>query len=161
MTQIRKAGLNVRRPLKHFFQYYKMCADDPSALKAGTVTKRTELLLKQLNINTNQARSRLAPQPNPNPNPNPNPPHDPNANPNQYPNPSPNPPLYTRQYRVGKTLLFLQNYDIMDMLDKIREEKILEYVIILQSFFRMLKDRPSPAPSPAPSPLHRVDAAAG
>ena len=96
--------------------------------------------LTHLNINTNQARSRLAPQPNPNPNPNPNPPHDPNANPNQYPNPSPNPPLYTRQYRVGKTLLFLQNYDIMDMLDKIREEKILEYVIILQSFFRMLKD---------------------
>ena len=44
------------------------------------------------------------------------------------------------KYRVGKTLLFLQNYDIMDMLDKIREEKILEYVIILQSFFRMLKD---------------------
>ena len=41
---------------------------------------------------------------------------------------------------MGKTLLFLQNYDIMDMLDKIREEKILEYVIILQSFFRMLKD---------------------
>ena len=59
VTEIRKAGLNVRRPLKHFFQYYKMCADDPSALKAGTVTKRTELLLKQLNINTNQARSRL------------------------------------------------------------------------------------------------------
>jgi len=28
----------------------------------------------------------------------------------------------------------------MEMLDKIREEKILEYVIILQSFFRMLKD---------------------
>ena len=97
VTQIRKAGLNVRRPLKHFYQYYKVCADDPAALKAGTVTKRTELLLKQLAIDTNK-------------------------------------------YRVGKTLLFLQNYDIMDMLDKIREEKILEYVIILQSFFRMLKD---------------------
>jgi myosin-5 len=41
VTQIRKAGLNVRKPLKHFYSYYKMCADDPSALRAGTVTKRT------------------------------------------------------------------------------------------------------------------------
>ena len=124
MTQIRKAGLNVRRPLKHFYQYYKMCAEDTGALKAGTITKRTELLLKQLNVNTNQARSRLAPQPKPNPNA----PHNPNANPNQYPNPSPHPPLHIRQYRVGKTLLFLQNYDIIETLDTIREEKILEYV---------------------------------
>ena len=97
VTQIRKAGLNVRRPLKHFYSYYKMCADDPLALRAGTVTKRCELLLKQLKVDTNQ-------------------------------------------YRVGKTLLFLQNYEIIDALDKVREHKILEYVIILQSFFRMLKD---------------------
>jgi hypothetical protein len=97
VTQIRKAGLNVRRPLKHFYQYYKVCADDPAALKAGTVTKRTELLLKQLGIDENQ-------------------------------------------YRVGKTLLFLQNFDLIDALDKLREEKVLEYVIVLQSFMRMLKD---------------------
>ena len=56
VTQIRKAGLNVRRPLKHFYQYYKVCAEDPTALKAGTVTKRTELLLKQLGIDENQYR---------------------------------------------------------------------------------------------------------
>jgi len=97
VTQIRKAGLNVRRPLKHFYQYYKMCAEDPAALRAGTLNKRTELLLKQLSVDTNQ-------------------------------------------YRVGKTLLFLQTFDIIDALDAIREEKILEYVITLQSFFRMLKD---------------------
>ena len=97
VTQIRKAGLNVRRPLKHFYSYYKMCADDPHALRAGTVTKRCELLLKQLGIDHNV-------------------------------------------YRVGKTLLFLQNHDILDALDKVREAKIVEYVIILQSFFRMLKD---------------------
>ena len=36
VTQIRKAGLNVRKPLKHFFQYYKVCADEPAALRAGT-----------------------------------------------------------------------------------------------------------------------------
>jgi len=97
VTQIRKAGLNVRRPLKHFYQYYKVCADDPSALRAGTVTKRAELLLKQLNVDESK-------------------------------------------YRVGKTLLFLQNYEIIDALDKIREDKIMEYVINLQSFFRMLRD---------------------
>ena len=28
VTEIRKAGLNVRRPLKQFYQYYKICADD-------------------------------------------------------------------------------------------------------------------------------------
>ena len=78
VTQIRKAGLNVRRPLKHFYSYYKMCADDPAALRAGTVTKRCELLLNQLKIDKGQ-------------------------------------------YRVGKTLLFLQNYDIIDALDKVRE----------------------------------------
>lgn len=78
-------------------QYYKMCADDPTALRAGTVTKRTELLLKQLRVNEDK-------------------------------------------YRVGKTLLFLQNYEIIETLDKIREEKIMEYVIVLQSFFRMLRD---------------------
>jgi len=97
VTQIRKAGLNVRRPLKHFYQYYKVCADDPAALRAGTVTKRAELLLKQLNVDEGK-------------------------------------------YRVGKTLLFLQNYEIIDALDKVREEKIMEYVINLQSFFRMLRD---------------------
>eukprot|EP00966_Prymnesium_polylepis_P256923 5934538-Prymnesium_polylepis.1 len=97
VTQIRKAGLNVRRPLKHFYQYYKMCADDQMGLRAGTVTKRAELLLKQLNVDPDK-------------------------------------------YRVGKTLLFLQNYDIIDSLDKLREEKIAEYVIKLQSFMRMLRD---------------------
>jgi myosin heavy subunit len=97
VTQIRKAGLNVRRPLKHFYQYYKVCADDPLALRAGTVTKRAELLLKQLNVDESK-------------------------------------------YRVGKTLLFLQNYEIIDALDKVRENKIMEYVITLQSFMRMLRD---------------------
>ena len=48
VTQIRKAGLNVRRPLKHFYMYYKICADDPGALRAGTITKRCELLLLKL-----------------------------------------------------------------------------------------------------------------
>jgi len=97
VTQIRKAGLNVRRPLKHFYQYYKVCADDPLALRAGTVTKRAELLLKQMNVDESK-------------------------------------------YRVGKTLLFLQNYEIIDTLDKVRENKIMEYVITLQSFMRMLRD---------------------
>lgn len=96
VTQIRKAGLNVRRPLKHFYQYYKICADDPSALRAGTVTKRTELLLKQLGVDENK-------------------------------------------YRVGKTLLFLLNFEIMEQLDAIRTERVAEYVIILQSYMRMLK----------------------
>ena len=77
VTEIRKAGLNVRRPLKHFYQYYRICADDPAALRAGTVTKRCELLLKQLAVDSNK-------------------------------------------YRVGKTLLFLQNYEIIDQLDKAR-----------------------------------------
>jgi hypothetical protein len=97
VTQIRKAGLNVRRPLKHFYMYYKICADDPGALRAGTITKRCELLLKQLQVDTSK-------------------------------------------YRVGKTLLFLQNYEIVDALDKVREHKIVEYVINLQAFFRMLQD---------------------
>ena len=50
VTQIRKAGLNVRKPLKHFFQYYKVCADEPAALRAGTITKRCQLLLEQLGL---------------------------------------------------------------------------------------------------------------
>jgi len=97
VTQIRKAGLNVRRPLKHFYQYYKVCSDDPGALRAGTVTKRTELLLRQLGVDENK-------------------------------------------YRVGKTLLFLLNYEILDELDRIRELRIVEYVVVLQSFFRMFGD---------------------
>jgi len=96
VTQIRKAGLNVRKPLKHFYSYYKMCADDPATLRAGTVTKRCELLLHQLKIDPNK-------------------------------------------YRVGKTLLFLQNYEIVDALDKVREHKLLDFVIVLQSYFRMIK----------------------
>ena len=60
VTQIRKAGLNVRRPLKHFYQYYKMCAEDPAALRAGTLNKRTELLLKQLSVDTNQRVLRVS-----------------------------------------------------------------------------------------------------
>ena len=94
VCQIRKAGLNVRRPLKHFYQYYKICADDPSALRAGTVTKRTELLLEQLGVDPSK-------------------------------------------YRVGKTLLFLPDYDIIDALDEVRERRVLDYVIVLQSFMRM------------------------
>jgi len=97
VTEIRKAGLNVRRPLAHFYRYYKICADDQTMLRAGTVTKRTELLLDQLGIDENK-------------------------------------------WRVGKTLVFLKDYEIMDQLDKLREEKIVEYVIILQSYFRMCKD---------------------
>ena len=97
VTEIRKAGLNVRRPLAHFYRYYKICADDQSMLRAGTVTKRCQLLLDMLGIDENK-------------------------------------------WRVGKTLVFLKDYEIMDNLDKIREEKIVEYVIILQSYFRMCKD---------------------
>ena len=37
VTEIRKAGLNVRRPLAHFYRYYKICADDQTMLRAGTV----------------------------------------------------------------------------------------------------------------------------
>ena len=33
---------------------------------------------------------------------------------------------------LALTLLFLQNFDIIETLDTIREEKILEYVIVLQ-----------------------------
>jgi len=97
VTEIRKAGLNVRRPLAHFYRYYKICADDQTMLRAGTVTKRTELLLDQLGIDENK-------------------------------------------WRVGKTLVFLKDYEIMDQLDKLREEKIVEYVIILQSYMRMCND---------------------
>ena len=49
VTEIRKAGLNVRRPLKQFYMYYKICADDQKALLVGdTFTERTKLLLDQL-----------------------------------------------------------------------------------------------------------------
>jgi myosin heavy subunit len=87
----------VRKPLKHFYSYYKMCADDPAALRAGTITKRCELLLKQLKIHPDK-------------------------------------------YRVGKTLLFLQNHQIIEVLDKVREHKLLDYVLVLQSYCRMLGD---------------------
>ena len=33
VTQIRKAGLNVRRPLGQFFTYYKICVDDHASLR--------------------------------------------------------------------------------------------------------------------------------
>ena len=33
---------------------------------------------------------------------------------------------------LALALLFLQNFDIIETLDTIREEKILEYVIVLQ-----------------------------
>ena len=39
-TEIRKAGLNVRRPLAHFYRYYKICADDQTMLRAGTVRRQ-------------------------------------------------------------------------------------------------------------------------
>ena len=97
VTQIRQAGLNVRRPLQHFFFYYKVCAEDQAAILAGTVTERTKELLHQCKLNT-------------------------------------------EQYRVGKTLVFLKTYELLEQLDKLREVKIVEYVIILQSFFRMIKD---------------------
>jgi len=97
VTEIRKAGLNVRRPLAHFYRYYKICADDQTMLRAGTVTKRCIMLLEQLGIDENT-------------------------------------------WRVGKTLVFLKNYEIMETLDKMRELKIVEYVIILQSYFRMCRD---------------------
>ena len=87
----------VRRPLAHFYRYYKICADDQSTLRAGTVTKRCIMLLEQLGIDENK-------------------------------------------WRVGKTLVFLKDYEIMDQLDKLREEKIVEYVIQLQAYFRMCKD---------------------
>ena len=83
VTQIRKAGLNVRRPLGHFFQYYKLCADDAGALRAPTVRERAQLLMSALGMDENR-------------------------------------------YRVGKTLLFLQNYELIDQLDALREIKIIE-----------------------------------
>ena len=97
VTEIRRAGLNVRRPLAHFYRYYKICADDQTMLRAGTVTKRCIMLLEQLGIDENK-------------------------------------------WRVGKTLVFLKDYEIMDQLDQLREEKIVEYVIMLQAYFRMCKD---------------------
>ena len=90
VTEIRKAGLNVRRPLAHFYRYYKICADDQTTLRAGTVTKRCIMLLEQLGIDENK-------------------------------------------WRVGKTLVFLKDYEIMDQLDKLREEKIVEYAMLLRS----------------------------
>ena len=49
VTEIRKAGLNVRRPLKQFYMYYKICASDQRMLLMGeTFTERTKLLLEQL-----------------------------------------------------------------------------------------------------------------
>jgi len=97
VTKLRKAGLNVRRPLKHFYAYYKMCASNAADLRAGTVTKRCELLLNQLKVNK-------------------------------------------KEYRVGKTLIFFKSFDIIEAMDKVRESKIVEYVVVLQSFFRMFKD---------------------
>ena len=97
VTEIRRAGLNVRRPLAHFYRYYKICAEDQNALRAGTVTKRCELLLDLIGIDENK-------------------------------------------WRVGKSLVFLKDYEIMDELDKLRETKIIEYVISLQSYFRMCKE---------------------
>jgi hypothetical protein len=46
----------VRRPLKHFYAYYKMCASNAADLRAGTVTKRCELLLNQLKVNKKEYR---------------------------------------------------------------------------------------------------------
>ena len=43
------------------------------------------------------------------------------------------------RYRVGKTILFLQNYDILEALDALRELKIVEHVIRLQSLMRMVR----------------------
>ena len=49
VTEIRKAGLNVRRPLKQFYMYYKICADDQKVLQSGeTLRDRTKLLMMQL-----------------------------------------------------------------------------------------------------------------
>jgi|EP00966_Prymnesium_polylepis_P249808 myosin heavy subunit len=94
VTEIRKAGLNVRRPLQQFFRYYKLCADDQNVLRAGTVTKRCELLLTECKIDPNK-------------------------------------------WRVGKTLVFLKEYEILDELDKMREVKMVDWVILLQSYGRM------------------------
>ena len=110
VTQIRKAGLNVRRPLKHFYFYYKICAEEPAALLAGSTQKeRCTLLLDQT-------------------------------------------PLDKGQYRVGLTIVFLKSYELVDQLDKIREVKMIEYVINLQSFFRMI---------PPYKYFHKVKRAAG
>jgi myosin heavy subunit len=58
VTQIRKAGLNVRRPLKHFFQYYKVCAEDPQALReCATLRERAEMLLMQARADTGMYRA--------------------------------------------------------------------------------------------------------
>ena len=76
--------------LAHFYRYYKICADDQTTLRAGTVTKRCIMLLEQLGIDENK-------------------------------------------WRVGKTLVFLKDYEIMDQLDKLREEKIVEYAMLLRN----------------------------
>jgi len=39
-------------------------------------------------------------------------------------------------YRVGKTIVFLRDATLMDRLDAIREERISEFVIVLQRWFR-------------------------
>ena len=97
VTEIRKAGLNVRRPLRHFFHYYKICASDQKALLIGdTFTERTKILLDQL-------------------------------------------PLDKKYYRVGKTIMFMKMIEMLDELDAIREVKAIEYIIHLQSLFRMVK----------------------
>ena len=44
------------------------------------------------------------------------------------------------KFRVGKTILFLLNYELLDQLDKLREVKIIEHVIRLQSLMRMTFD---------------------
>ena len=99
VTEIRKAGLNVRRPLKQFYQYYKICASDQQAMLEGaSFTERTKILLDQL-------------------------------------------PLDKDMYRVGKTIMFLRNAEILDELDAIREVKAVEHMIHLQSLMRMVRQR--------------------
>ena len=56
VTQIRKAGLNVRRPLKPFFMYYKLCAEDASALRAPTLRERVQMLMTQLELDAAKFR---------------------------------------------------------------------------------------------------------
>ena len=89
VTEIRKAGLNVRGRWRTSYRYIYISAQTRERmLRAFTVTKRCIMLLEQLGIDENK-------------------------------------------WRVGKTLVFLKDYEIMDQLDNVREEKIVEYVIIL------------------------------
>ena len=50
VTKVRKAGLNVRWELGRFYEWYKICAVDLKALRAGTQREQCLLLLQQTKL---------------------------------------------------------------------------------------------------------------